>query len=788
MIRNHIKIVWRNLSKNKLYSFINIGGLAIGMAVSFILLLYVYNEFSFDKYHVNDARLYKVLKNQPAAGEISTGDGGPVQLAGVLQKDYPGIEKVTRVSDRGKTLLDYNHNPLKFQLSAVDASFLDMFTVDFVKGNKHHVFDDPSSIVVSESTAKALFGDRDPMGQVIKYDNHKLLKITGVIKDQPVNSSFKFKALVSWSFVEMDQPWIKTSSWGNYNFLTYVLVKPGTNIPVLNRQLKSLIGRYDPGNKGNQIFLFPYSAWHLHSEFKNGVSVGGSIEYVRLFLFLALGILFIACINFMNLSTARSEKRAREVGVRKVAGASRLVIIQQFLGESVIMALFSLVIALILVRLALPYFNTLIHQNLQIPYRQPGMWASALLLTLGTGVIAGSYPALFLSSFKPVKVLKGMVNTGKSTLRPRQILVITQFTFATCLILCSILVYKQISFIKDKPIGYNQKGLIEMDEEGTLEKSFENFRQDAINAGAVTEGAQTSGSLVNNGGSTWGIEWRGQVAGEEKLPFDQIVGTYHLTGTYGLKMLQGRDFSMARPADSAAIILNEAAVKLMKFKEPIGQIVKWQGTNRTVVGVVNDFVWGSPYDPVKPAIIGFMKGWTGGIGLRLNPNKSISSDLAILQKIYKKYNPDYPFEYKFADEAFASKFQTENLLGTLSAWFTGLAIFISCLGLFGLASFSAEQRRKEIGVRKVLGASVSRLWFNLSKEFIVLVMISFLIGASISFYYMSGWLQKYTYHTSISIWVFVLTISISMILCLVTVSFQAIKAALSNPVKSLRSE
>ncbi|OKS85952.1 ABC transporter permease [Mucilaginibacter polytrichastri] len=788
MILNHIKIIWRNLWKNKLYSFINIGGLAIGMAVSFILLLYVYNEFSFDKYHVNDARLFKVLINQPAAGEVYTGDATPLQLAGVLQKEYPGIEKAARVSERTKTLLVYNHNTLKFPLSVVDASFLDMFSIDFVKGNKHHAFDQPASIIISESTAKALFGAKDPMGQIIKYDNSVPVKVTGVMKELPANSSFKFKAIVSWAFLESIQPGIKSYSWGNYTFNTYVLTKPGINLYALNAAIKGVIARNDPGNKENQMLLYPYSDWHLHSQFKNGVSVGGSIEYVRLFLFLALGILAIACINFMNLSTARSEKRAREVGVRKVVGASRLVIIQQFLGESVIMALFSLVIALILVTVALPYFNILAHQNLELPYREPIMWAAVLLLTVGTGIVAGSYPALFLSSFKPVRVLKGLTNAGKSTLRPRQILVIIQFTFASCLILCSILIYKQISFIRDKPVGYNQTGLIEMEEEGALEKSFENFRQDAINAGAIIEGAQTSGSLVNNGGNTWGVEWRGQIAGEEKLPFDQIVGTYHLSGTYGFKVLEGRDFSAARPADSAAIMLNEAAVKIMRFKEPIGQIVKWQGTNRTVVGVVNDFVWGSPYDPVKPAIIGFMKGWTGGIGLRLNPDKSISSDLAILQKVYKKYNPDYPFEYKFADEAFASKFQTERLLGTLSAWFTSLAIFISCLGLFGLASFSAEQRRKEIGVRKVLGASISHLWFNLSKEFIVLVIISFLIGASISFYYMSQWLAKYTYHTAISLWVFVLTIAISMVMCLVTVSFQAIKAAISNPVSSLRSE
>lgn len=787
MLRNHIKIVWRNLWKNKLYSFINIGGLAIGMAVSFILLLYVYNEYSFDKYHVNDARLYRVVRNQVTSGGILTGDATPVQLAAVLKKDYPGVEATTRMMDWGKTLLGYNHNTLKFNLNAVDASFLNMFSIDFVKGNKNNAFDDPESIVISESTSKALFGDKDPIGQVIKLDNRMPVKVTGVVKNNPENSSFKFQGLISWSLNETMLSWVKTSSWGNYSFKTYALVKPGININTLNTAIKGVIKRNDPLNKENQMFLFPYSDWHLHSEFKDGVNTGGSIEYVRLFLLLAIGILLIACINFMNLSTARSEKRAREVGVRKVVGASRLSIIRQFLGESIVMALFSLAIALILVTVSLPYFNTIINRNLTLPYHESWMWITALLVTLITGVIAGSYPALLLSAFKPVKVLKGISNPGKGSMRPRQVLVVIQFTFASCLILCSILIYKQISYIKDQPVGYNQSGLIELPVEGILDKSFENFRQDAINAGAITDGALTSGSIANNGSSSWGVEWRGQVAGEEKVPIDQIVGTYHITGTYGFKLLEGRDFSITHPADSAAIMLNEAAVKMMKFKNPIGQIVKWQGTNRTVVGVVKNFVWGSPYDPVKPAIIGFSD-WKGSIALRLNANKSVSSGIAALQKVYKKYNPDYPFEYKFVDEAFEGKFQTEKLLGTLSAWFTGLAIFISCLGLFGLASFSAEQRKKEIGIRKVLGASMSRIWFNLSKEFIVLVLISFLIGASISFYYMTGWLQKYTYHTSISIWVFVITISISMVLCLITVSFQAIKAAVSNPVNSLRSE
>jgi putative ABC transport system permease protein len=788
MIKNYFTIAWRNLIKNRLYSIINIGGLAVGMAVSFMLLLYVYNEFSFDKFNTNSDRLFAVLRNQPSNGELMTNSATPVPLAPALIKDYPDIEKVARTNWGYDILMNYKDKAVKISTMSADPDLLSMFSFDFISGNKHDALSDQSSIVLTQSGAKALFGNVNPIGQIIKLNNKFPLKVSAVIKDNPVNSSFYFKALISWQQFTAEQPWLKTAGWGNYSFQTYAMLKPGVSLAAINSKIKNIVKRYDPNNKENTMFLYPFDKLHLYSNFKNGVSIGGAIDSVKLFLFLAIGILIIACINFMNLSTARSEHRAREVGVRKAIGARRFALIQQFMSESLLMAFMSFIIALILIVLLIPYFNDIIHLQLSLPYSNLWAWGAALLVTIFTGLVAGSYPALFLSSFKPVKVLKGQVITTKGTVRPRQVLVIVQFTFAVCLILSSIFIYKQINYIKDMPIGYDRTGLVDMPDEGVMDSKFESFRLDAIKAGAITDGALTSGSITSNNSSSWGIKWKGQLPGEDKLPIDQMAVTYHFVNTYGLKLVEGRDFSTAYPSDSAAIILNQAAVKLMRFKEPLGQMVNYQGHDCKVVGVVENFVWGSPYEPVKPAIIGFIKGWTSNIGLRLNPAKSVSESLAILQGIYKKYNPEYPFEYKFTDEKFNQKFTTEKLLGTMSSGFTCLAIIISCLGLFGLASFSAEQRRKEIGIRKVLGASIGNLWFNLSQEFVWLVSISFVLGSVLSWYIVHLHFAKYTYHTSISLWVFILTMFISLGICLITVSWQAIKAALSNPVNSLRSE
>jgi putative ABC transport system permease protein len=787
MIKNYLIIAWRNIARNKLYSIINIGGLAIGMAVSFILLLYVHNEFSFDQFNTNKDNLYQVFRNQPNNGELRTRPFTPDPLAKTLKQNFPEVANVARANEATDVLVQYKDKAIKFSTIAADPALLDMFTFSFISGD-HRALSDPSSIVLTQSSARAIFGDVNPLGQMVKYANKFPLKVSAVIKDHPKNSGFTFKALISWQTLIVQQPWLKDLGWDYYSYYTYVLLKPGANPATINPKIKNLIGNYIITDKDVKLFLYPYTRLHLYSEFKNGVNTGGSIEYVRLFFFLAIGILIIACINFMNLSTARSGKRAREVGVRKAIGARRFALVQQFMSESIVMALLAFILALLLMYVLLPAFSTLTGIQLSLPFDNLWAWAAALVVTLLTGLLAGSYPALFLSSFKAVNVLKGQLVSPHATVRPRQVLVVVQFTFAICLILSSIFIYKQISYIKNRPVGYNRDGLVEMPLDGSMYNKFERFRTDAINIGAITDATKTSSKITFNDSFAWNVVWPGQVAGEDKITFDNMTATYHFINTYGLTLTQGRDFSIGRPGDSTAIILNEASVKVMRLKDPIGQQIKWMGVNSTVIGVVKNFVWGSPYEPVKPAIINFSKDWANSIGLRLNPNAPVSQSLAKLQEVYKKYNPAYPFEYSFTDENFRQKFNNEKLLGTMSAGFTCLAIIISCLGLFGLASFSADQRRKEIGIRKILGASISSLWFNLSREFAKLVLISFAIGAIISWYSIGFWLSKYTYHTSLGIWVFAATMVLSLLICFVTVSWQAIKAAVANPVKSLRNE
>ena len=789
MIRNYFITAWRNLLRNKLYSAINIGGLAIGMAVSFLLLLYVYSEFSYNSTHANIDRIFKVMHNQPRDGGVGTGGETPAPLAAAMQRDYPEIDKAARTNNGYDILTGYGDVNVKLSFMAADPAAMDVFTFDFVKGDKHTALADGASIILTQSGAKALFGNADPIGKVIRVNNFKSgMKVSAVIKDHPANSNFKFKALIPWDAYTTLQPWVKTAGWGNYTFATFVLLKPGVSVDAFNSKLKGIVKRYDPDNKEHAMFLYPWQRLHLYGTFENGISVGGKIEEVRLFFYLAIGILLVACINFMNLSTARSERRAREVGVRKAIGARRWALVKQFLSESMLMAMVAFLLAIAIMLLLMPLFSNVIGTSLSLPYKNGWAWVCALGVTLFTGFVAGSYPALFLSSFKPVKVLKGQLIETRATVKPRQVFVVKQFTFAICLILSSLFIYKQINYIKDRPLGYNNKGVLEMDIEGKMYDRFDDFRRDAINSGAIVDGALTSGGITNSTGSTWGVIWPGQRPGEEKTPIDQIAVTYNFTNTYGLDVVKGRDFDKSRPIDSVGLMLNEAAVKMMRLKDPIGAQIKWQGVNRTVVGVVRNFVWGSPYEPVKPAIIGFMKEWAGTIALKLNPDRPVSESIAKLGTIYKKYNPEYPFEYKFTDESFDSKFKTEKLLGTMATCFTFLAIIISCLGLFGLASFSAEQRRKEIGIRKVLGANTIHLWAKLSQEFVKLVLISFTVGAAISWYYIDKWLGKYTYHTPMSLWVFIAAMAISIALCLLTVSWQAVRAAWANPVKSLKSE
>lgn len=788
MIKNYLKIAWRNLTANKLSAIINIGGLAVGMAASFLLILYVYNEFSYDKFNKDSDRLFLVFKNLPDNGEVKTNPVTPAPLADVLKNNFPEIESVARVSYPDKNLLCYDDKRIKFSIVSAEQDLLKMFSFDFVQGDYKTALSDPSDIILTQSTANAIFGNADPIGKIIKYKNQYPLTVKAVIKDNPVNSSLSFQAITTWDFYMNQEPWRKDAGWSMFDYSSYVLLKKGVKLSDLNAGIKKIIAKYNPEDSKIELFLYPLTKLHLYNEFKNGVNVGGRIEYVRLFLVLAILILIIACVNFMNLSTALSEKKIREVGIHKTMGATRAVIMKNFLGTAILTSFIALIIALVLIFLLLPVFNSMLGIQLVLPYKDFFVWLSVLAIAFITALLAGSYPAVFFSSFKPIRALKGLTNPAGSMVKTRQALVVLQFIFAVCLIISSIVIYRQVNYIKNRPLGYNINSLIEMPTNEKLSSSFELFREEAIKKGAISNAAISSISITGYGPSSWGVIWPDQLPGEDKIAIDCIGTTHHFIDTYGLTIVEGRDFETGRPADSGAVILNEAAVKLMRLKKPVGTEITWQNEKRIIIGVIKNFVWGSPYESSKPLIIGFVKDWVGNVGVRLNPAKPALQSLSVLQSIHAKYNPDYPFEYTFTDESFRKKLIDEKVLGIISASFTVLTIFISCLGLFGLAVFSAMQRTKEIGVRKILGASVGRITVMLSIDFLKLVVIAFLVAFPVSWWLMNEWLAKFYYKVNIDWWIFLLAGITVMLIAFLTISTQAIKAALANPVKSLRTE
>lgn len=788
MIYNYFKTAWRNLAGNRFYSLINITGLGVAMAACFILLLYVYFEVSYDRQNEKLDRIYKVYTNFRNNDEWSTGRHTPVQVAEVLKKDFPAVEEAAVAAGPGKMLFSVDDRQVRLQTLAASASLSGIFTFRFLPGSPQHIPADASSVVISRSAAERLFGNENVIGRTLKHNNKHLLKVAAVMEDLPANSSLQFEALIPWEVLVAEEPSVKEQGWYNYSYTSYLLAKENADIAALNKEVGGILQKYD-NNKNNKLFIYPFADTHLYDEFKNGLPEGGRIRLVRLMLIMAGGILLIGCINFMNMSTARSLKRAREVGVRKAIGAPRKSLIAQFLAESMLMAATAFVFALALTIALLPAFNSLLQLELSIPYGNPAVWATVTGVIVFTGSVAGSYPAFFLSSFRPVKVLKGSVaGVGRASVRPRQALVVVQFTFAICMILSSIVVYRQVQYVKERPLGYDNKGLIEFSPEGNLYQNFEAFRREAINANAIVDGTLSGSGINESFGSTWGVTWPGQLPGEEKLMISQMATAYHFISTMGLTLTQGRDFSEAYPSDSTAVILNEAAVKMMRLEHPLDQTIKWQGADRHVVGVVKDFSYNNPFDLSKPIIIGFRKDWVENITLKLNPEFPVSESLARLDSLLKKMNPGYPFDYRFADEIFAEKFRAEQTLGNLAFAFTLLSVLISCLGLFGLATFSAEQRQKEIGIRKVLGASISSIWLSLSGEFAGLVGIAFVIGATTAGYIMKQWLMKYEYHTNLSPLVLIATLVLALLICMLTVSFQAVRAALANPVESLRAE
>ena len=802
MIRNYLKVAWRNLARNKVSAMINIGGLAVGMSVAMLIGLWIWDELSFNKYHQNYDHIAQVRSRLVYRGEVGINSSVQYPLATELKTNYKdNFKHIVMASWDVDNILSAGEKKLSRTGLFMDPDAPEMLTLKMIHGSRGGL-KDVHSIMLSASTAKAFFGDKDPVNKAMKINNKLNVTVTGVYEDLPLNTQFKdLKFLAPTALWILDNPWIggKTmTDWNNHFLKIYVEINPNTdfdkvNARIKNAELKNLGNFKEQAQMHPQVFLLPMRDWHLHN-YKRGNPDTGPLQMLWLIGIIGAFVLLLACINFMNLSTARSEKRAKEIGVRKAVGSLRRQLVGQFYSESFLVVVLSFALSLFLVWLFLSPFNEISAKEVSIPLGSGWFWLASILFVLLTSIIAGSYPALYLSSFNAVKVLKGTFSVGRFASLPRKILVVTQFTVSVALIICTIIIYRQVQVAKDRPVGYTREGVVMIEKKSAdFDGKYDLLRTELKKTGVVSEMSESFGKVTEIGSGNGGFKWRGK---DPKLEdqFGTLPVSFEYGKTIGWQFVQGRDFSRDFLTDSSGIVINESAAKYMGLKSPVGEAVSWKFQDQPVkyykiLGVVKDMIMESPYEPMYPTIF-MIKGHVGTtlINVKINPKVSASKALLKIADVFKKIIPSAPFEYKFADEEYNAKFAAEQRIGTLAAVFAALAIFISCLGLFGLASFVAEQRTKEIGIRKVLGASVYNLWGMLSANFVQLVVLSQLIASPIAWYFMHQWLQRYHYRTDISWWIFAVTWAGAIVITLVTVSFQAINAALANPVRSLRSE
>ncbi len=786
MLKNLIKIAFRNLWKRKGYSFLNILGLSIGMASALLILLWVNNEMGFDRFYTKSDRIYKLYNRDMFNGALWAWNTTPKIMGPTIKKDYPEVDDVVRYSNI-TFLLTVGDKKLNARGAFADSGFQHMFTMPVLAGGDRATLQQPYTMVITGKLAKKLFGNDDAIGKIIRIDSNTNFTVSTVLKDLPANTSFDFEYLLPWSFMEK-LGW-NDQYWGNNSVRTFVLLKPGASHAAFDAKLKDITTSHS--TETEKVFSYPFSREHLYGKNDNGQLVDGQVETVRLFMVIAAFILLIACINFMNLSTARSEKRAREVGIRKVSGALKGSLIAQFIGESILLSAIAFMVALAMVQLSLPGFNTLVGKDLVIEYGNPMFWFFSTSFIIFTGVLAGSYPAFYLSSFTPITVLKGSFKKAHAAITPRKVLVIVQFTLAIVLIIGTIIVEHQIRYAQNRDAGYNRDNLVYMFTQGETDKNYLLIKNDLLKSGAVVSVTKSANPITQRWSDGWGYTWEGSTETDKKLDFTRLGSDANFVKTIGVTLKEGRDIDVyTYPTDSMAVMLNESAVRSMHLDNPIGkQIVNGKETFH-VVGVVKDFILESPFEKtVNPMLIlGPGSEFFQVIHVKLNAANSTSENLARMEKIFHQYNPEYPFEYVFADESYAKKFKEQQRTGTLATLFAGLTVFISCLGLFGLASYMAENRVKEIGVRKVLGASVFSITALLSREFLQLVLIALLIASPVAWWAMKKWLENYSYHIAIEWWVFAGAGIVSILIALLTVSYQSVRAAIANPVRSLRSE
>lgn len=788
MIRNYLKVAWRNLVKNKGYSFINIGGLAVGIAVAMSIGLWIYDELTYDKHVKNYDRVAAVMQHSNIDGGIETWSSQSFQVGLELRITYGSYFKHVVMSTFNQSfILSDKEKAFTKSGNFMEAAAPDLLSLTMLQGSRESL-KDPNSILLSASVAKTVFGDVNPVGKVLNIDNKMPVSVTGVYQDLPDNTSFS-----GLDFIAPLDLYIKNYprniGWVNNWLEVFVELADNADMTVASDAIKKAKLKHHT-NFNSLLFLHPLYKWHLYSDFENGVNVGGQIQFVWLFGIIGMFVLLLASINFMNLSTARSEKRAKEVGVRKAIGSARQQLIIQFFSESLLVVFLAFIISLLLVQLSLPLFNRIADKELSILWTNPLFWLISIAFIFLTALISGSYPALYLSSFKPVKVLKGTFKAGRFAALPRKVLVVVQFTVCIALVIATIVVYKQIQFAKNRPVGYNLNGLITIPiRTPEVKNNYEAFRNSLLSTSAVASVSKSECSVINMGYSDHGFEWKGKDPNFQDNIYRGAID-HEFGKTVGWKIKEGRDFSNKFLSDSIGAILNEAAVKYMGFKNPIGEKIKsHNGKYYTVIGVVKDMVTQSLYEAALQTLFVIDdRNRSKFISVRINPQISMNRALRDIESAFKKVNTATPFEYNFTDDDFAEKYEAEERIGHLSGISAMLAVLISSLGLFGLASFVAEQRTKEIGIRKVLGASVANLWRILSGDFVVLVIIACLLAAPISYFYLKDWLLNYEYRTQISWWIFLAAGGGAMMITLLTVSFQAIKAAVANPVKSLRTE
>jgi putative ABC transport system permease protein len=814
MLHTYFKSAWRSLLRNKVYSALNIAGLATGMAVALLIGLWVRDQSGYDKFVPGYQQAYQVRFRYSDNGTIRSQPMMCIPLAAALKNDIPEVAHTAMGWGPGDDQLFVGNKHITAVNMTAGAEFLQIFQFPLIAGSAADALKDRYSLVLTESTAIALFGTTDVLNRQVRRWGENL-RITAVMKDLPKNSSMQFQFITSFSVMESGG-WVKAAvtNWNDCFFQLYASLRPGVTYEQMEPKARMLVQKYAPDTYTRlqqQVVMQPMKDWHLYTDFKNGYPAGGLIDYIRLFGITGVLVLLIACINFMNLSTARSEKRAREVGVRKVIGSSRMGLIMQFLTESIIITFISFGLSLGLVQLLLPAFNGLVKTQVAIPYSNVTFWLIMIGYVLLTGLLAGSRPAFYLSSFQPVKVLKGTLTVGRSAknfvgaasprsflvrnfraLRDprlsRKVLVVLQFSCSIALIISTVIVYQQIQYARSRPTGYDPNRLVTT---GSF-SHYHSLKREALQSGFVTSMTRSMSSVTEVDSHNVINEWPGRQPAEAvNMAMNAVADTDYFK-TMGMPLVAGRNFTDNFAVDSLDVIVNETAARRMRLQEPVNKIIGWSPANAPhrlrIVGVVKDALTTDPFGQAEPIIFVFQPEWTFNLTYRLAPNVSTQTALATLAPIFRKYNPDSPFDYHFVDENYAQKFALEMLIGKLAGIFAALAIFISCLGLFGLAAYMAEQRRREIGIRKVLGASITQVLLLLSRDFISLVGISCLVASPLAFYFSHQWLQGYYYRMTIGPGVFLLSGLAALVITAATVSFQAVKAALMNPVKSLRPE